>query len=107
MESVRNRLDWDFLGKYLFCMFLQGTISFLATIGIQTKVWRRLLQARRLPVDGDEDDGEWEGDVDVIAERVRVLNSDPGDDVLQVKNLFKRLFKFEVRIIILKICVQI
>ena len=82
-------------------MFLQGTISFLCTIGIQTKVWKRILQGRRLQVDGDADDGEWEGDVDVIAERVRVLNSDPGDDVLQVKNLFKRLYKF-VRMLFLK-----
>ena len=98
MESVRNRLDWDFLGKYLFCMFVQGSLSFLCTLGIQTKVWRRLLRPNRLRVEADGEAGEWEGDVDVIAERVRVLNSDPGDDVLQVKNLFKRLLKFEERI---------
>ena len=91
MESVRNRLEWDFLGKYMFWMFLQGSLFFLLTLGVQTKFWRRFLSAKTLQVDGGEGDGDSEEDVDVLAERERVLNSEAGGDVLQLKNLFKRL----------------
>ena len=94
MESVRNRLEWDFLGKYMFCMLLQGSLFFLFTIGVQTKFWKRFLTARTLQVDPDDGDGDSEEDVDVLTERERVLNSEAGDDVLQLKNLFKRLTYF-------------
>ena len=90
LESVRNRLDWDFLGQYLFCMFIQGSLFFLCTVGIQSKFWKKLLSAKKLRLEA-EDEEEFESDEDVIKERVRVLNSEPGDDVLQVRNLFKRL----------------
>ena len=92
LESVRNRLEWDFLGKYMFCMLLQGSLFFLLTLGLQTKFWKRFLTARTLQVEGDDDDGDSEEDVDVLTERERVLNSEAGDDVLQLKNLFKRFF---------------
>ena len=94
MESVRNRLEWDFLGKYMFCMLLQGSLFFLFTLGVQTKFWRRFLSAKTLQVDVGDGDGDSEEDVDVLAERERVLNSEAGDDVLQLKNLFKRLAFF-------------
>ena len=49
-----------------------------------------MLSAKKLRLEA-EDEEEFESDEDVIKERVRVLNSEPGDDVLQVRNLFKRL----------------
>ena len=49
------------------------------------------MTARTLQVDPDDGDGDSEEDVDVLTERERVLNSEAGDDVLQLKNLFKRL----------------
>ena len=93
LESVRNRLEWDFLGKYMFCMLLQGSLLFLLTVGVQTKFWKRCLSAKTLQVDADDGDGDEdsEEDEDVLAERERVLNGEDGDDVLQLKNLFKRL----------------
>ena len=44
-----------------------------------------------LQLEAEDGDGDSEEDVDVLAERERVLNSEAGDDVLQLKNLFKRL----------------
>ena len=89
-ESVRNRLDWDFLGKYMFCMLLQGSIFFIATLLIEYRVWTIVLAMRKkYYVDGDLDDDGNELDEDVVAERNRVY-SDSNSDVLQVKNLFKK-----------------
>ena len=51
-------------------------------------------------MEGDDDDGDSEEDVDVLTERERVLNSEAGDDVLQLKNLFKRLAFFGLQKII-------
>ena len=90
-------MEWDFLGKYMFCMLVQGTLFFLFTIGLQTKFWKRFLSAKTLQVDADDGEGEEEEDVDVLTERERVLNSEPGDDVLQLKNLFKRLAFFDLK----------
>ena len=89
-ESVRNRLDWDFLGKYMFCMLLQGSIFFIATLLIEYRVWTVVLAMRKkYYVDGDLDDDGNELDEDVVEERNRVY-SDSNSDVLQVKNLFKK-----------------
>ena len=52
------------------------------------------MSAKTLQVDVGESDGDSEEDVDVLAERERVLNSEAGGDVLQLKNLFKRLAIF-------------
>ena len=89
-ESVRNRLDWDFLGKYMFCMLLQGSIFFIATLLIEYRVWTVVLAMRKkYYIDGDLDDDGNELDEDVVEERNRVY-SDSNSDVLQVKNLFKK-----------------
>ena len=48
------------------------------------------MSAKTLQVEAGEEEEDSEEDVDVLAERVRVLNSEAGDDVLQLKNLFKR-----------------
>ena len=75
----------------MFCMLVQGSLFFLFTIGVQTKFWKRFLSARTLQVEAEDDVEDSEEDVDVLTERERVLNSEAGDDVLQLKNLFKRL----------------
>ena len=87
-------MEWDFLGKYMFCMLLQGSLFFLFTLGVQTKFWKRFLSAKTLQVEAGEEEEDSEEDVDVLAERERVLNSETGGDVLQLKNLFKRLAIF-------------
>lgn len=78
----------------MFCMLVQGSLFFLFTIGVQTKFWKRFLSARTLQVEAEDDVEDSEEDVDVLTERERVLNSQAGDDVLQLKNLFKRFALF-------------
>ena len=64
-------------------MAIQGFVFFGLTLTIQSKFWRWK---------GGESKGEEveDEDIDVAAEKTRVLNSEVGDDVLQVKSLFKR-----------------
>ena len=78
----------------MLAMTIQGSLFFLFTIGLQTKFWKRFLSAKTLQVYAEDGDGDSEEDVDVLTERERVLNSEAGDDVLQLKNLFKRLTFF-------------
>ncbi len=40
--SVRDRFSWDFLGKYMVCMLVQGVVFFLLTLAVQLRLWRRL-----------------------------------------------------------------
>merc|ERR1719373_966875 len=87
LESVRNRLDWDFLGKYMFWMMIQGLVFIILTLSIEYRVWTYIICRK------NEDDKATENmenlDEDVLKERERVFsNSDM--DVLQVKNLCKR-----------------
>jgi len=93
LESVRSRFDWDFLGKYMCCMFVQGVLFFGVTLAIQSKFWS--LSCSNSKVDSEKEqlkDMEDE-DEDVKRERNRVLTSEVGSDVLQVKSLFKRYKK--------------
>ena len=88
-ESVRNRLDWDFLGKYIFWMFVQGSVFILLTLVVEYRLWAWLVCTKRNDV-SDQDMLDIEDlDEDVLEERKRVLKSS-NTDVLQVKNLFKR-----------------
>ena len=86
-ESVRNRLDWDFLGKYMFWMLVQGLVFFIATLLLEYRVWIYLLALRKKDNDAVIEE-ELELDEDVEEERNRVFSSDNAD-VLKVKNLFK------------------
>ena len=81
-------MEWDFLGKYIFWMFVQGALFILLTFVIESKLWRSLL-CRRSEENIDMDDIENDLDEDVIEERKRVF-SNLNSDVLTVKNLFKR-----------------
>ena len=55
---------------------------------IQSKFWRAT--CRMSKEDSEQDGSDDVEDEDVKKERSRVLNSEIGTDVLQVKNLFKR-----------------
>ena len=89
-ESVRNRLDWDFLGKYIFWMFVQGTVFIILTLVVEYRLWTWLLVCtKRNDVSDDDTLNTEDLDEDVLEERKRVLKPS-NTDVLQVKNLFKR-----------------
>ena len=88
LESVRSRFDFDFLGKYFFYMFLQGIVFFGFTLLLQSKFWTYWFSRAEGPKE-KENSQEIE-DEDVKNERERVLNGDVGEDVMQVKKLFKR-----------------
>ena len=88
LESVRSRFDFDFLGKYFFYMFLQGIVFFSFTLLLQSKFWTYWFPRAEGP---KENDNSLENeDEDVRNERERVLNGEVGEDVMQVKKLFKR-----------------
>jgi len=78
----------DFLGKYIFWLFVQGSLFILLTFVIESKLWRGIF-CRRNKENIDTDDIEKDLDEDVIEERKRVF-SNLNSDVLTVKNLFKR-----------------
>ena len=81
-------MEWDFLGKYIFWLFVQGSLFILLTFMIESKLWRGIF-CRRNKENIDTDDIEKDLDEDVIEERKRVF-SNLNSDVLTVKNLFKR-----------------
>ena len=86
---MRNRLDWDFLGKYIFWMFVQGTVFIILTLVVEYRLWTWLVCTKRNDVSDDDALDTEDLDEDVLDERKRVLKSS-NTDVLQVKNLFKR-----------------
>ena len=96
--SVRNRFSWDFLGKYMVCMLVQGVVFFLLTLAIQLRVWTKLPNClkwrRKKGKDKEDKDEEDEEDADVGRERERVLaKGEEGaeeEDVLLIKGLTKR-----------------
>lgn len=87
---MRSRFEWDFLGKYMCCLFVQGVIFFSLTLVIQSKFWKLSCSKSKVSAIKDQFEDIEDEDEDVKRERSRVLNSDVGTDVLQVKNLFKR-----------------
>jgi len=88
LESNRKRFDFDFLGKYFFYMFLQGIVFFAFTLLLQSKFWTYWFSKAEGPKEKDKQSEN--EDEDVKNERNRVLKGEIGDDVMQVKNLFKR-----------------
>ena len=92
--SQRDRYDWDFLGKYMACMVLQGFVFAFLTLGIQYRFWtcaaNCLTGKYRTDVGAEPDDGE---DEDVLRERERVMLKNNPNDVLAVRGLMKRYSK--------------
>ena len=74
----------------MFCLFIQGVLFFGLTLTIQSKFWRISCNNSKVNSLKDQLEDIEDEDEDVKRERSRVLNSDIGADVLQVKNLFKR-----------------
>ena len=89
LESVRsNRFAYDFVGKYMLCMFVQGIIFFCLTLAIEIRLWSSIkhhlfnfwtnrFRSSIGGLTGLKDDDE-----DVAVERRRVLESSTIDDVL-------------------------
>ena len=115
LESRRNRFAFAFLGKYMFCLLVQGTVFFVATLAIQAQFWTWCRRPSGQQQQGghsvaspsaarymdnsnnDEDEDDLSMDEDVRRERRRVLLSSAtsmttkeDDDVLQVRNLVKK-----------------
>ena len=77
------------MGKYIFCMFVQGTVFIILTLVVEYRLWAWLVCTKRNDVSDDDSLDIEELDEDVLEERKRVLKNS-NTDVLQVKNLFKR-----------------
>ena len=89
LESVRsNRFAYDFVGKYMLCMFVQGIVFFSLTLAIEVRLFSttkyRLTSwwanRFRASIDGTSDSKD--EDEDVAIERKRVLEAGVSDDVL-------------------------
>ena len=77
------------MGKYIFCMFVQGTVFIILTLVVEYRLWACLVCTKRNDVSDDDSLDIDDLDEDVLEERKRVLKTS-NTDVLQVKNLFKR-----------------
>ena len=77
------------MGKYIFCMFVQGTVFIILTLVVEYRLWAFLVCTKRNDVSDDDSLDIDHLDEDVLEERKRVLKTS-NTDVLQVKNLFKR-----------------
>ena len=97
LESTRsNRFEFDFTGKFMLCMFVQGVLLFSITLMIQYRVFLSLQQklikliigpqSLKSPVDADTVDD----DVKHENERVLSREHDKLPDVLVVKDLCKK-----------------
>ncbi|TSK13580.1 Retinal-specific ATP-binding cassette transporter [Bagarius yarrelli] len=82
-EFVLDPFRWDFVGKYLVCMVLEGFIYFTFTLLIQYRFFLHhwLCDYSQIPV-SDEDD-------DVDQERQRIYSRTQNSDILHVRDLTK------------------
>ncbi|GAB6026560.1 ATP-binding cassette sub- A member 1 [Chamberlinius hualienensis] len=85
IHAERNPLAWDFLGRGLFCMFLQGLIMFSLTLLIEYKFFKHYFRKRKTDVllDNIEDED------DVGRERDKVQSGRYDSAILKVLNLTK------------------
>ncbi|GAA6080444.1 retinal-specific phospholipid-transporting ATPase ABCA4 isoform X1, partial [Tachysurus ichikawai] len=82
-ELVVDPFRWDFVGKYMVCMALEGFIYFTFTLLIQYRFFldHWLCDYSQIPVP-DEDD-------DVAQERQRIYSRAQNSDILHVRDLTK------------------
>ncbi|XP_060722830.1 retinal-specific phospholipid-transporting ATPase ABCA4 isoform X1 [Tachysurus vachellii] len=82
-ELVVDPFRWDFVGKYMVCMALEGFIYFTFTLLIQYRFFldHWLCDYSQIPV-LDEDD-------DVAQERQRIYSREQNSDILHVRDLTK------------------
>ncbi|XP_058870789.1 phospholipid-transporting ATPase ABCA1-like isoform X2 [Acipenser ruthenus] len=82
-SQTLSPLSWDFVGKNLFAMAVQGLVFFLFTILLQYKFFINFRPfSVKLPPVGQEDE-------DVARERERVKSGRAKGDILEVKELTK------------------
>ncbi|XP_060734088.1 phospholipid-transporting ATPase ABCA1 isoform X3 [Tachysurus vachellii] len=101
-KQTLEPLAWDFVGKNLFAMAVQGVVFFIFTILLQYKFFInfRLWSDPILPPLGPEDE-------DVANERERVKNGNKSqDDILTVRDLSK-VYKAGKRPAVNQLCLSI
>ncbi|KAJ7993337.1 hypothetical protein DPEC_G00271380 [Dallia pectoralis] len=84
VEQNKDPLEWDFVGKNLFAMAVEGVVFFLFTILLQYKffITCRSISEPELPPLGPEDE-------DVAKERERLKSGKAQDDILTMLDLSK------------------
>ncbi|XP_076353530.1 phospholipid-transporting ATPase ABCA1-like isoform X1 [Tachypleus tridentatus] len=82
INTFRDPMEWDFLGRNLLSMSVQAVGFFFLTILIQ---YRFFISKREPSIDEEIEDV----DDDVAAERKKVLNGSSKDAVLKIENLTK------------------
>ena len=92
-DLFKNPLNWDIVGKNLFCLTLLGVFFFIITLCIEYKFWyyklpcfKTRLSGRRMSTTSEQLLDE---DVDVASERNRVVTGQTDADVLTVQGLTK------------------
>ncbi|XP_061413809.1 LOW QUALITY PROTEIN: phospholipid-transporting ATPase ABCA1-like [Lethenteron reissneri] len=82
-SRFREPLSWDMVGKNLVAMFIEGSVFIVLTLLIQKNFFIRPRSMElNLPPITDED-------VDVAAERKRVMEGDTSTDILTINELTK------------------
>ncbi|XP_067120260.1 phospholipid-transporting ATPase ABCA1-like isoform X3 [Centruroides vittatus] len=82
IQTFRYPLDWDFLGKNIMCLTIQGAVFFIFTLLVEYKFFfRKSLNMPNFIPDAEEDD--------VAMERSRVLSGHTNNAVLRMENLTK------------------
>ncbi|CAM9800357.1 unnamed protein product [Lampetra fluviatilis] len=82
-SRFREPLSWDMVGKNLVAMFIEGSVFIVLTLLIQKDFFIRPRSMElNLPPITDED-------VDVAAERKRVMEGDTSTDILTINELTK------------------
>ncbi|XP_068095875.1 retinal-specific phospholipid-transporting ATPase ABCA4 isoform X2 [Hyperolius riggenbachi] len=82
-EHLSNPFQWDFLGKNIFAMAVEGVVYFLINLLIQNRFFFSAWFA-----DNPKEQVEGE-DEDVAQERIRVLKGGGKNDILKLKELTK------------------
>ncbi|XP_058274218.1 retinal-specific phospholipid-transporting ATPase ABCA4 [Hemibagrus wyckioides] len=99
-EMVLDPFRWDFVGKYIVCMVLEGFIYFTFTLLIQYRFFldHWLCDYSQIPVP-DEDD-------DVAQERQRIYSRARNNDILHIRDLTK-MYMGRKRPAVDRICVGV
>ncbi|KAI5101655.1 ATP-binding cassette sub-family A member 1 isoform X2 [Silurus meridionalis] len=100
-KQTLEPLAWDFVGKNLFAMAVEGVVFFIFTVLLQYKFFIRfrLWSDPVLPPLGPEDE-------DVANERKRVKSNNTREDILTVKDLSK-VYKAGKRPAVNQLCLSI
>ncbi|KAF5910024.1 ATP-binding cassette sub-family A member 1-like isoform X1 [Clarias magur] len=100
-KQTREPLEWDFVGKNLFAMAVEGVVFFIFTVLLQYKffIHFRLWSKPILPPLDPEDE-------DVANERERVKRDKTQEDVLTVRDLSK-VYKAGKRPAVNRLCISI